>query len=408
MPIISLGKGKSKLYLLIIYFIARYVRHFDAFNEMNSHYSAIMVMRFVTMALAGVLYVIKQLTRQEGPTKKKFLYEYTNPLKPTLIIAACAMFNVTSWNVYYYFDLVVKAGGWTFLDNLLSVFMSGVGEMLFIALFTIIILKTKLFIHKYVALVVIFIGSIIFFIPLGFGTSGLGNASEGMLRTFGMFLYQIPGSLYITLGWGIVKILEKYLLYRYYYDPLALLCLEGVLSCIFYIPFYLLVWYSEYQSYCVLTKNFFLYFAIAGVSLFIEHWVKIKIIDVLTPTHVLVIDYLFYPVYSWSLIEEDSLKLMSIVGLVVVLFGSLLYNEIIIVHAQGLDNNIENNIRKRALQEIQMNKIEVKELIEGGEISQISMSLTIQKGKDEEEKGEDVEDVEDEEEEEEDDDEEGE
>jgi hypothetical protein len=99
---------------------------------------------------------------------------------------------------------------------------------------------------------------------------------------------------------------------------------------------------------------------------------------------------------------------MSVVGLVVVLFGSLLYNEIIIVHAQGLDNNIENNIRKRALQEIQMNKIEVKELIEGGEISQISMSLTIQKEKNEEEKGEDVEDVEDEEEEEEDDDEEGE
>ena len=405
MPIISLGKGKSKLYLLVIYFVARYVRHFEIFKNLNAHYSGIMIMRFVTMALSGVLYVIKQLTKQEGPTKKKFHYEQTNPLQPMLIIAACAVFNVTSWNAYYYLDLIVKADKWTLLDNLLSVFMSGVGEMLFIALFTIVILKTKLFIHKYVALAVIFIGSIIFFIPLGFGSSELGTAKDKLLNTFGMFLYQIPGNLYITLGWGIVKILEKYLLYRYYYDPLALLCLEGLLSTLFYIPLYLAAWYLGYSDYCMVTKNLFGYFILAGISLFVEHWVKIKIIDVLTPTHVLVIDYLFYPVYSWSLIEEIGLKCFSVFGLVIVLFGSLLYNEIIIVHAQGLDNNIENNIRKRALQEIQMNKIEVKELIEGGEIS-ISMSLTIQKEKNEGEKGEDAEDIEDEEEEE--DDEEGE
>ena len=359
MPIISLGKGKSKLYLLIIYFFARLVRHFNVFQELNTHYSAIMLMRFATMFLSGVLYVIKQLTKQEGPTKKKFRYENTSPLKPMLILLSCAVFNVTSWGAYYFLDIMLEAGNWTLCDNLLSVFMSGVGEMLFIALFTIVILKTKLFVHKYVALAVIFIGSVIFIIPLGFGSNSFSSEFKGMLNTLGMFIYQIPGNLYITLCWGIVKILEKYLLYRYYYDPLALLCLEGLLSCICYIPVYLAVWNSSYWSMCIVTKNYFVYFALAGMSLFVEHWVKIKIIDVLTPTHVLVIDYLFYPLYSWSLIEEYSLKGFSIIGLVVVLFGSLLYNEIIIVHAQGLDNNIENNIRKRALQEIQMNKIEV-------------------------------------------------
>ena len=235
-----------------------------------------------------------------------------------------------------------------------NVFQERLYFLFFIPLFSKVILKDDIFKHQIVSLIIAVIGMIFLFIPI--------------ILVIGKEDIIINILLFITcVGYSLHLVLTKFLTHNYYISPYLCLLFLGLLS--FILTFFGFVIYSliKYQNLSYISDsldfseiesglNTILYFF--GVFIFgtILQIFSILVIYYFSPTLYMVTD-IISPMLLWiiqSLMKGE--KLINVIfyslGYLIVLFASLIYNEIIICNFYDLNKDTKKCLEERQTEEL--------------------------------------------------------
>lgn len=206
-----------------------------------------------------------------------------------------------------------------------------------------IILQYNVEKYKILAMILMFIG---------FAINAVISITS-LLHGFDIFLYFIQ--VLMNCGTAIQEVIEKFLIHKKYQSPFFILFIEGVFGNIFS-----LIFFFSFMGFTDNIKNWF----ISNVSnLFIFGFIctgytcfRIIINRKTSPTHRVVADtfysFLSYVLYLTQERIIDMKLFFSLFGHVIVIIGSLIYNEYIILQFCGFDKDTKKEIDRRASEEI--------------------------------------------------------
>ena len=225
--------------------------------------------------------------------------------------------------------------------------------MFLIPIFSKFILKDDIFKHQYFSLLIAILGSIFLIVPVG-----LKLAEEDIVPNIQKFFSAVAYSLYLVL--------IKYVTHTFYISPFKLNFIFGLISlgCIVigYIIFSLVKFhdfsyfkdcldFSEVDNKLVLSLYIIFGFIFAAILQFLT----LLVIFYFSPILLMVTD-IISPMLTWivSTIEgERELPgvVLNPIGYLIVLFSSLIYNEIIIFNFCGLSENTKKFVEIRLNEE---------------------------------------------------------
>jgi len=222
-----------------------------------------------------------------------------------------------------------------------------------IALFSRIVLKNFIFKHQILSLFISFIGLILLSIPVIFVIE-----TNDILPNIFSFL--------CSISYGLFFVLIKYLTHHYYISPYLLLLYIGLFSIlILFVGFTIysllvrkdLSFFSESFDFSKVDSGLELFFYFLGTFIFgsLLQTFTVLVIYYFSPTLLMVTD-IISPMLLWIVQAiEDRPKISTIVikslGYFVVLFCSLIYNEIIIFNFCDLNTNTKKYLEKRQNEE---------------------------------------------------------
>jgi hypothetical protein len=225
--------------------------------------------------------------------------------------------------------------------------------LFFIPLFSKILLKTNIFRHQILSIIIGSIGLILLFIPII-----LIIEKEDTLINICMFISSIGFSLFLVL--------LKYLLIRFYISPYLCLIYIGIFSVVLNTLGFIIFSLFKYKNLSIIIDNFTfenidnpikltIYLCTTFISASILQIFSNLVIYYFSPILLMVTDSIS-PMLLWiflSLPKEE--KIMSIVfnalGYLISLFSTLIYNEIIILNFGGFNKDTKKNIEKRQQKE---------------------------------------------------------
>ena len=161
-------------------------------------------------------------------------------------------------------------------------------------------------------------------------------------------------------------VIEKYLFEFNYFSPFKLLFLKGVMQTIFMSLFYLFNLNYIKEEFRILFSNnnnlyivysitaLLLYFFISGYCSIYKLF-TVKMYSPMTRTLFDTILDIFYFIY-FSIDENNEKKLntpyfwVNIIGIIIMLFFNLVYNEFLVLNFWGMEKNTYLEISKRALE----------------------------------------------------------
>ena len=225
--------------------------------------------------------------------------------------------------------------------------------MFLIPIFSKFILKDDIFKHQYFSLFIAILGSIFLIVPVG-----LKLAEEDIVPNIQKFFSAVAYSLYLVL--------IKYVTHTFYISPFKLNFIFGLISlgCIVigYIIFSLAKFhdfsyfkdcldFSEVDNKLVLSLYIIFGFIFAAILQFLT----LLVIFYFSPILLMVTD-IISPMLLWLVTTiEDGQDLPDVVlnpiGFVIMVFSSLIYNEIIIFNFCGLGENTKKFIEQRQNEE---------------------------------------------------------
>ena len=248
------------------------------------------------------------------------------------------------------------------IDNLFYIFISdkNVFEkrlyfLIFIPLFSKIILKVDIYKHQYFSLIIAIGGIIFLLIPVCFELN-----TEDI----------IPNILNVICGiiYPLFLVIIKYLSEKYYISPLKISLLLGIMSlffdCIGYIIYSLikyndLSYFNDFFNFSEEKNKFII---IVYIILFILFYVTLQLFILLvlfyfSPILLLITD-IISPFLSWifdNILEPESIPnvILEPIGYLIVIFSALIYNEIIIFNFCGLNKNTKKFVNKRNIKELE-------------------------------------------------------
>ena len=240
------------------------------------------------------------------------------------------------------------------LSDYENVFEERLYFIFFIPLFSKIILKENIYKHQYFSLLIAILGFILLSIPVC-----LELTKDDIISNI---LNLIDGFIY-----PLFIVIIKYVSEKYYLSPLKLSLLFGILAtiidCIGYIIYSLIKFhnfsyfndcfdFSQVENKLTISIYLILYF----LFLTILQLLILLAIFYFSPTLIMVTD-IISPFLLWIAvsIEDGESILDSIInpcGYLIVLFGALIYNEIIIFNFCGLDKNTKKFVNQRLYQEL--------------------------------------------------------
>ena len=225
--------------------------------------------------------------------------------------------------------------------------------MFFIPLFSKIILKENILKHQYLSLIIAIIGITLLIIPVG-----LKVEKEDLLPNILMFLAAVSFSLFLVL--------IKYITHVYYISPFKISFYFGLISIgftFFGFFFYSLIDrhdlsyfnncfdFDKFDNKFLLTLYFLLTFIFAtGLQILI-----LLVIFYFSPILLMVTD-IISPMLLWIAISirdgtEMPEALLYPIGYLIVVFSSLIYNEIIIFNFCGLSEGTKIFVEIRSNKE---------------------------------------------------------
>ena len=229
---------------------------------------------------------------------------------------------------------------------------SGVWYILIAAIFYYLIFKVKLYKHHYLSIVLIIsIGLIIDLIT--------GNLQEEIInKPFNLlakFLKEIFSSLY--------NVIAKYTMEKHFVSVYEFSFYVGIFFGTFYTLFAVFDYYYfkiyDYESYFnnFNTKELIIIFGVIVTQLVINVTTLFTAKNN-TPCHLFIIFIIGQMAYY---LDFEGYAPLIIVCLIIILFLSLIFNEIIEINVCGLSHNTKRNIVNRAIREFKPSKDDVSE-----------------------------------------------
>ena len=280
-------------------------------------------------------------------TKFEFLYEETYDIedevegKGKFIVLIGVIFFVNYFIFVYIFAL--KTNTW-------------IMYILFTSIFYYLFFKSKLYRHHYLSIVIILIiGLVIDFVE--------GNIQKDFTENFKLILLSFLRVILLSLNYVLIK----YTMEKKYASPYEIGFYNGLINLILFIigavidNFFIKKF--EYKEYF---DNFNGKELLVVLGLMITQfgiYISLFIIDKKdTPCHIFIVFVFGQLAYYYKLTE---ISIVSIICLILILFFSLIFNEIIELNFLGLSQNTRKNIIKRANTEVEGALFVKNEALEG-------------------------------------------
>ena len=280
-------------------------------------------------------------------TKFEYLYEETYDIedevegKGKFIVLIGLIFFVNYFIFVYIFAL--KTNTW-------------IMYILFTSIFYYLFFKSKLYRHHYLSIVIILIiGLVIDFVE--------GNIQKDFTDNFKLILLSFLRVILLSLNYVLIK----YTMEKKYASPYEIGFFNGLINLILFIigavidNFFIKKF--EYKEYF---DNFNGKELLVVLGLMITQfgiYISLFIIDKKdTPCHIFIVFVFGQLAYYYKLTE---ISIVSIICLILILFFSLIFNEIIELNFLGLSQNTRKNIINRANTEVEGALFVKNEALEG-------------------------------------------
>ena len=219
-------------------------------------------------------------------------------------------------------------------------------------IFSRIILKTILFKHHYVSVILFTIG----FLPLIIW--GIYNVSTSNCPFHILFL--IPKNILFALE----DILSKILLTNKFVLPQYLMFWKGLFNFGMHLIIFPIIYFTDNITFIDENNNTYfsnytpslvLLYILHIILLFVKAFCIMKIIYLFSPNHVAFVNvvgnltnfFIFY-IYNQC---ETSLLILNLLCFIIIIIGTLLFNEILIINLFGISKDAKTNIIKRGEKE---------------------------------------------------------
>ena len=225
-------------------------------------------------------------------------------------------------------------------------------EIIFIVIISKFLLKTQLYIHHYIGLIILVIASLSIDIPFN-----LSLFKPQILFIVIYLLFIIVDANFITY--------EKYMMDKLYYSPFIIVFSIGILFLsvsIFFTIYILMVGNSLYDGKKYTLQSFSDYFEEKGYKTtviymfycssfrFVLNILKILTIYYFTQNHIYT-SYTFIKLVDLLIVKKTNYKYFSIILFIPQFLGLLIFLEIIELNFCKLNKNTKINIEKRELKE---------------------------------------------------------
>ena len=305
----------------------------------------------ISYILAGLLYFISYFRRKVDNGKSNIVYKERYQTSMTLIYNEGIQKNTLKECI-----LIILIGFLITIFELLSAFSMGyqifevrLYFLFCIPIFSKLILKENIFKHHYFSLFIALFGIIFLVIPTCFKLT-----KYDILPNILNFIAGVSFTLFIVL--------IKYVTHTFYISPFKLCFIFGLISLgfiFFGFFFYSLIKYHDlsYFKECI-DMSFFenkalviFYFIITLISSIILQASELLIIYYFSPILFMVTD-IISPMLLWvakSIMKKPKLLeiILNPIGFLIVLFASLIYNEIIIFNFWNLNKDTKKFIKER-------------------------------------------------------------
>ena len=303
----------------------------------------------------GLLYFVTQVKEKVDKTKEEIIYrERPSTAIKFIYNERSIKSNLKQW------ILIIFLGFLCFLFEFFAIMCHGkhVFEerlyfLFFIPLFSKIILKDNIFRHQYLSLGIAIIGLVLLFIPVGFQLE-----SDDLIPNILTF--------FCGIGYSLFLVIIKYEMHVFYISPLKLSLFIGLFSLgfgFFGFFFYSLIVYhdlSYFKNSLDFTKadsKWLISLYIIACLLFatILQTLAFLVVFYFSPILLMVTD-IISPMLLW--IASTIMKpvdfpdvLLYPIGYLIVLFSSLIYNEIIIFNFCDLNKDTKIFVEQRINEE---------------------------------------------------------
>ena len=227
--------------------------------------------------------------------------------------------------------------------------------LLFIPLFCKFILKDNIFKHHYFSLLIAMVGFSLLFIPICLKID-VDDIVPNVLNFVG------------SVGYSLFLVIIKYLTHVYYMSPFKLSLIFGTIAFFFIffgfliyslIKYHDLTYFKESLDFSYVDNKFVLslYFIATFIFAVLLHFCTLLVIFYFSPVLLMVTD-IISPFLLWialTIENKSSTEILELIlnpiGYVIVLFASLIYNEIIIFNFCGLNKDTKIFIEERLYKE---------------------------------------------------------
>ena len=226
--------------------------------------------------------------------------------------------------------------------------------LFFISIFSKFILKNNIFKHQYLSLLIAFVGLVLLFIPIA-----LIITKDDIIINICIFI--------TSIGYALFLVLIKYLMIKYYLSPYLCSLYIGIISTILNIIGFMIYSLIHKGNLGIIKDNFnfedvsnktklIIFFILNFISASILQTLSNLVIYYFTPTLLMVTDSISPMLFWMILVMPYETKTLNIVfyllGYIITLFASLIYNEIIIFNFWDLNENTNKYIDQRGKNEL--------------------------------------------------------
>lgn len=241
------------------------------------------------------------------------------------------------------------------LQNLIELKL---GFLLLVPLFSIFILKKQIFKHHILSFCLCILG----FILICCSTIFYDPKPS---------LYEQMRHLFFSIPLGLSFVILKYLYDNSFLDAFTFLFFDGILCIV--IPFIIVGIKSFFKNdnyfidnmkefLLLFDSNIIIYFIFVVIFSFGYYLTNALTIYIFSPSLMVMTDILS-PFFRWIIeifIDKDweqkefiFIAFFKGMGFLIVIFSALIFNEVLILHFYDFDKNTENNIQKRANEELE-------------------------------------------------------
>ena len=325
-------------------------------NDLTDEYIDLISLNIADL-LAGflVLYTKYSFKKKEIKKEKKgdinLIYQHNTPFNPNKklqLLILISFLDFISRSGYFWFSFFINKGRMLnryYLDIIIAI------DILMRYFFSRIILKTYLYNHHITAIII----SIIGFISMSvLDIISILIDGEDVSNKFLFLLFILPRSIFYPLE----DVLNKILLSNDFLLPHTLMYDRGLIEFIILFIISLILFltgkltltfkYGEEAIYIILFK------IVNIIISFAEAFCLMKVIYIFTSQYVSflivsesfagVLNYLINISKSPSLYKNNTFIFIEILSLITITFGTLMYNEMIIINKWGLQENTKTGL----------------------------------------------------------------